>query len=454
MFRFKQFLIEGLVRPNSENYPLLRYYTDRGGIPILHGTKDIMSFLNRGIVIDPLGVDDPSKIKSTVGRGAAKGPPVFWAHPDTGDIRHLYWARPDYNVGFGSKMIIGDVANLDKTRRGIIRTTIPWDSILTDDPRKQLQLGPNISFDDSGIPTGSLKNVIRDFRDLSRQRNLSRSDWESFIKDYDKNVGVELTVGPGEETLARARKGDFSDPRWLSPQAAKSMRLPDIENRRWFQIAEPEQIHYVWSDTGKNISDKQFMDRLYSGKLFGNPYEKEALRRDLSDLSPDEIDKITKREVWLANAQERERALFGQREYPNLSSARTQVSRTEKPIEIKTTSIEPPKSSIPSKIVGTGLRATSVFDPVAEVAAQTLPRAAAATGMAPELAMTGAMVPLAVLGLADTAGDPTGDWKAGFAPGEYEKWVDEQKKRNASQVQRLIDRPYNTQAPISRQRQE
>ena len=216
-----------------------------------------------------------------------------------------------------------------------------------------------------------------------------------------------------------------------------------------FKIAEPEKIDYVWSDTGKNLSDKQFINRLYSDKLFGNPYEKEALRRDLSGLSPDEIDRITTREVWLRNAQERELALFGQREYPNLPYDRSKVSRTEKPIEIKTTSTSTSKQNIPN-IAQTGLKAASVLDPAAEVAAQTLPRAATAAGLGAEVAMGAAMAPLAVDMFADTAGDPMGDFKA--SPW-YQGWLEDQKKTRASQVQRLIDRPYNPQASSARQRQ-
>lgn len=107
--------------------------------------------------------------------------------------------------------------------------------------------------------------------------------------------------------------------------------------------------------------------------------------------------------------------------------------------------------ALTSKGAQKGLKAASVLDPAAEVAAQTLPRAATAAGLGAEVAMGAAMTPLAVGMFADTAGDPMGDFKA--SPW-YQGWLEDQKKRNASQLQSLIDRPYDPQVSSARQRQE
>lgn len=105
--------------------------------------------------------------------------------------------------------------------------------------------------------------------------------------------------------------------------------------------------------------------------------------------------------------------------------------------------------ALTSKGAQKGLKAASVLDPAAEVAAQTLPRAATAAGLGAEVAMGAAMTPLAVGMFADTAGDPMGDFKA--SPW-YQGWLEDQKKTRASQVQGLIDRPYNPEGRTSRER--
>jgi len=98
------------------------------------------------------------------------------------------------------------------------------------------------------------------------------------------------------------------------------------------------------------------------------------------------------------------------------------------------------------------------LDPASEFASQVLPRAASAAGLGPEVAMGAAMVPLAVGAFTQQAGDPMGDFKAGFAPGEFEKWQNEQdearKRQNAFRVQSIIDRPYDPNEASSRRRQQ
>lgn len=189
------------------------------------------------------------------------------------------------------------------------------------------------------------------------------------------------------------------------------------------------------------------------------------------NLHPEEVAALERNKNWRENLQQwinikqeeystdpeafERNIRAGEKQYRTPVATEVFGTETEspKPIKIKTTATSTTKPSIQNKILQTGLKAANVLDPIPEVAAQVLPRAAMAAGMGPELAMTGGMVPLAVMGLTDTAGDPMGDWKAGFAPGEYENWVDEEKKRRARQVQAFIDRPYNPESRTANQRQ-
>jgi hypothetical protein len=111
-----------------------------------------------------------------------------------------------------------------------------------------------------------------------------------------------------------------------------------------------------------------------------------------------------------------------------------------------------------TKIASVAGKAASIMDPAGEVASQVLPRAASAAGLGAEVAMGAAMIPLAVGAFTQQAGDPMGDFKAGFAPGEFEKWQEEQeetrKRQNASSVQSLINRPYDPNQASSRRRQQ
>jgi hypothetical protein len=113
---------------------------------------------------------------------------------------------------------------------------------------------------------------------------------------------------------------------------------------------------------------------------------------------------------------------------------------------------------VAGKVANVAGKAASIMDPVGEVTSQVLPRVASAVGLGPEVAMGAAMIPLAVGAITQQAGDPMGDFKASFAPGEFEKWQEEQeermKKQNASAVQSLIDRPYDPNQASSRRRQQ
>ena len=112
---------------------------------------------------------------------------------------------------------------------------------------------------------------------------------------------------------------------------------------------------------------------------------------------------------------------------------------------------------VAGKVTNVVGKASAAFDPVGEVASQVLPRAASAAGLGAEVAMGAAMIPLAVGAFTQQAGDPMGDFKASFAPGEFEKWQERQeesrKKQNTSAIQSVIDRPYDPNQASPRRRQ-
>ena len=98
------------------------------------------------------------------------------------------------------------------------------------------------------------------------------------------------------------------------------------------------------------------------------------------------------------------------------------------------------------------------MDPPASIASRGLGSLSTALGAGTEVASGMAMAPMAIGLFTQQAGDPMGDFKASFAPGEFEKWQKEQeermKKQNASAVQSLIDRPYDPNQASSRRRQQ
>lgn len=112
---------------------------------------------------------------------------------------------------------------------------------------------------------------------------------------------------------------------------------------------------------------------------------------------------------------------------------------------------------VAGKVTNVVGKASAAFDPVGEVASQVLPRAASAAGLGAEVAMGAAMIPLAVGAFTQQAGDPMGDFIAGFAPGEFEKWQERQeesrKKQNAAAIQSIINRPYDPNQSSPRRRQ-
>lgn len=94
----------------------------------------------------------------------------------------------------------------------------------------------------------------------------------------------------------------------------------------------------------------------------------------------------------------------------------------------------------------------AALDPVAAAASEGM--GALAAPMGAEIALGAALAPLAVGAFTQTAGDQMGDFIAGFAPGEFEKWQEEQKKSRARSVQSFIDRPYDPTASRAARRQQ
>ena len=115
-------------------------------------------------------------------------------------------------------------------------------------------------------------------------------------------------------------------------------------------------------------------------------------------------------------------------------------------------------AEVAGKVANVAGKAASIMDPAGEVASQVFPRVASAAGLGAEIAMGAAMIPLVVGAFTQQAGDPMGDFKASFAPGEFKKWQEEQeearKRRNASSVQSLINRPYDPNQATARRRQQ
>ena len=326
-----------------------------------------------------------------------------------------------------------DIETLIKTLEDNKKNVLIGDSLFTkttDKPMtvyRKVNINPNTEWGKSVSDSLNRGEIIRDTNFLSTTTNKEIAGGHNFYPHHDKELTkiLQIEVPAGTKYFVNPlSKAGKIDPNlgFNLPHQLKGLGYAEDE------IIFPRDIGLQIDPSGNELAVHQ-----KKGVYADNSSEKvKAHKARLVSPESEQPDRLTGE-------------IDSQLKYLN------QELKNINPKLVKGTEVA-------GKVANVAGKASIAFDPVEEVASQVLPRAASAAGLGAEVAMGAAMIPLAVGAFTQQAGDPMGDFKASFAPGEFEKWQKEQeelrKRQNASSVQSIIDRPYDPNQASSRRRQQ